>query len=66
MNIKLLTCYVLGDFLGVFAGVFFDAIDSPETFHLLGVLDKLPLTDEEAFFLDIFRLVLLNKKQNVK
>lgn len=39
-------------------------MDSPETFHLLGVLDKLALTDVEAFFLDIFRLELLIKKQN--
>jgi hypothetical protein len=37
---------------------------SPETFHLLGVLDKLAFIDVEAFFLDIFRLVLLIKKQN--
>jgi hypothetical protein len=35
---------------------------SPETFHLLGVFDKLALIDVEAFFLDIFRLVLLIKK----
>jgi hypothetical protein len=55
---------VLGDFLGVFAGVFFVAMDSPETFHLLGVFDKLALNDVEAFFLDTFRFVLLIKKQN--
>jgi hypothetical protein len=50
--------------LGVFAGVFFVAMGSPETFHLLGVFDKLALNDAEAFFLDTFRLVLLIKKQN--
>jgi hypothetical protein len=39
-------------------------MDSTETFHLFGVLDKLALTDVEGFFLDIFRLVVLIKKQN--
>jgi hypothetical protein len=56
---------LLGDFLGVFPGVFFVVTDSPATFRLFGVFDKLALTVAEEFFLDIFRLVLLIKRKTM-